>query len=299
MASSLLGHCSQVSCESLLHEVIVCVGYFTVNHPDNQIKHTLLLSLGSPEWRGIRNGDSYLEMAYSICSRQLNELPAHYVASYHYKLSILWLLNINRGSPLTDAYNQTSYRVPLWTKTYRSTEDPPTSGALGCHSKHRFDTAAKGTLEYQSDSGQLPAPLSMGTCLVHLDILTGDKPMLVWKAVKENLHSPPCAVEVEGKETSQPNNSLTRDNMKDGNRAPNTEEKAGGRKEFALVEFNYLRFCLTPYSTHRTTLTNGTVCHPHLHPAGKAMQEAGWQPVMEVSSGLVTESSSTQKGAAS
>ncbi|XP_036048547.1 S phase cyclin A-associated protein in the endoplasmic reticulum isoform X2 [Onychomys torridus] len=37
MASSLLGHCSQVSCESLLHEVIVCVGYFTVNHPDNQV----------------------------------------------------------------------------------------------------------------------------------------------------------------------------------------------------------------------------------------------------------------------
>ncbi|EHB00706.1 S phase cyclin A-associated protein in the endoplasmic reticulum [Heterocephalus glaber] len=37
MASSLLGHCSHVSCESLLHEVIVCVGYFTVNHPDNQV----------------------------------------------------------------------------------------------------------------------------------------------------------------------------------------------------------------------------------------------------------------------
>ncbi|XP_038437005.1 S phase cyclin A-associated protein in the endoplasmic reticulum isoform X4 [Canis lupus familiaris] len=36
IASSLLGHCSQASCESLLHEVIVCVGYFTVNHPDNQ-----------------------------------------------------------------------------------------------------------------------------------------------------------------------------------------------------------------------------------------------------------------------
>ncbi|XP_005393531.1 PREDICTED: S phase cyclin A-associated protein in the endoplasmic reticulum isoform X2 [Chinchilla lanigera] len=36
MASSLLGHCSHVSCESLLHEVIVCVGYFTVNNPDNQ-----------------------------------------------------------------------------------------------------------------------------------------------------------------------------------------------------------------------------------------------------------------------
>ncbi|XP_066210720.1 S phase cyclin A-associated protein in the endoplasmic reticulum isoform X2 [Saccopteryx leptura] len=37
IASSLLGHCNQVSCESLLHEVIVCVGYFTVNHPDNQV----------------------------------------------------------------------------------------------------------------------------------------------------------------------------------------------------------------------------------------------------------------------
>uniref|UniRef100_H0VG15 S-phase cyclin A associated protein in the ER n=2 Tax=Cavia porcellus TaxID=10141 RepID=H0VG15_CAVPO len=37
MASSLLGHCSHIFCESLLHEVIVCVGYFTVNHPDNQV----------------------------------------------------------------------------------------------------------------------------------------------------------------------------------------------------------------------------------------------------------------------
>lgn len=37
IASSLLGHCSLVPCESLLHEVIVCVGYFTVNHPDNQV----------------------------------------------------------------------------------------------------------------------------------------------------------------------------------------------------------------------------------------------------------------------
>uniref|UniRef100_A0A8C3WGX3 S-phase cyclin A associated protein in the ER n=1 Tax=Catagonus wagneri TaxID=51154 RepID=A0A8C3WGX3_9CETA len=37
IASSLLGHCSHVSCESLLHEVIVCVGYFTVSHPDNQV----------------------------------------------------------------------------------------------------------------------------------------------------------------------------------------------------------------------------------------------------------------------
>ncbi|XP_073068330.1 S phase cyclin A-associated protein in the endoplasmic reticulum isoform X4 [Manis javanica] len=36
IASSLLGYCSQVPCESLLHEVVVCVGYFTVSHPDNQ-----------------------------------------------------------------------------------------------------------------------------------------------------------------------------------------------------------------------------------------------------------------------
>ncbi|KAM6426623.1 S phase cyclin A-associated protein in the endoplasmic reticulum isoform 1-T1 [Liasis olivaceus] len=35
--SSLLWHCSHHTCEVLLHEVIVCVGYFTVNHPDNQI----------------------------------------------------------------------------------------------------------------------------------------------------------------------------------------------------------------------------------------------------------------------
>ncbi|XP_061451495.1 S phase cyclin A-associated protein in the endoplasmic reticulum isoform X2 [Rhineura floridana] len=35
--SSLLWHCSQHTCEALLHEVIVCVGYFTVNHPDNQV----------------------------------------------------------------------------------------------------------------------------------------------------------------------------------------------------------------------------------------------------------------------
>ncbi|XP_065414484.1 S phase cyclin A-associated protein in the endoplasmic reticulum isoform X6 [Chrysemys picta bellii] len=36
--SSLLWYCSQHTCEGLLHEVIVCVGYFTVNHPDNQNK---------------------------------------------------------------------------------------------------------------------------------------------------------------------------------------------------------------------------------------------------------------------
>uniref|UniRef100_U3K828 S-phase cyclin A associated protein in the ER n=1 Tax=Ficedula albicollis TaxID=59894 RepID=U3K828_FICAL len=35
--SSLLGYCSQHTCEGLLHEVIICVGYFTVNNPDNQI----------------------------------------------------------------------------------------------------------------------------------------------------------------------------------------------------------------------------------------------------------------------
>ncbi|XP_034968063.2 S phase cyclin A-associated protein in the endoplasmic reticulum isoform X2 [Zootoca vivipara] len=35
--SSLLWHCSQHTCEALLHEVILCVGYFTVKHPDNQV----------------------------------------------------------------------------------------------------------------------------------------------------------------------------------------------------------------------------------------------------------------------
>ncbi|XP_031420317.1 S phase cyclin A-associated protein in the endoplasmic reticulum isoform X2 [Clupea harengus] len=37
IASSLLWYCSQHKCEELLHEVIICVGYFTVNHPDNQV----------------------------------------------------------------------------------------------------------------------------------------------------------------------------------------------------------------------------------------------------------------------
>uniref|UniRef100_A0AAV2L0V9 U1-type domain-containing protein n=1 Tax=Knipowitschia caucasica TaxID=637954 RepID=A0AAV2L0V9_KNICA len=36
VVSSLLWYCSQHSSQSLLHEVIICVGYFTVNHPDNQ-----------------------------------------------------------------------------------------------------------------------------------------------------------------------------------------------------------------------------------------------------------------------
>ncbi|NXL87786.1 SCAPE protein, partial [Alectura lathami] len=35
--SSLLWYCSQHTCERLLHEVIICVGYFTVNNTDNQI----------------------------------------------------------------------------------------------------------------------------------------------------------------------------------------------------------------------------------------------------------------------
>eukprot|EP00062_Callorhinchus_milii_P002526 gi/632938794/ref/XP_007906427.1/ PREDICTED: S phase cyclin A-associated protein in the endoplasmic reticulum isoform X2 [Callorhinchus milii] len=37
IVSSLLWYCSHHTCEDLLHEVIVCVGYFTVNHPDNQV----------------------------------------------------------------------------------------------------------------------------------------------------------------------------------------------------------------------------------------------------------------------
>uniref|UniRef100_A0A674NH85 S-phase cyclin A-associated protein in the ER n=1 Tax=Takifugu rubripes TaxID=31033 RepID=A0A674NH85_TAKRU len=35
--SSLLWYCSQHSSEEVLHEVIICVGYFTVNNPDNQV----------------------------------------------------------------------------------------------------------------------------------------------------------------------------------------------------------------------------------------------------------------------
>ncbi|KAL0968285.1 hypothetical protein UPYG_G00264830 [Umbra pygmaea] len=37
IVSSLLWYCSQHTSEHLLHEVIICVGYFTVNHPDNQV----------------------------------------------------------------------------------------------------------------------------------------------------------------------------------------------------------------------------------------------------------------------
>ena len=37
IVSSLLWYCSQHSSEELLHEVIICVGYFTVNNTDNQV----------------------------------------------------------------------------------------------------------------------------------------------------------------------------------------------------------------------------------------------------------------------
>ncbi|XP_005995698.1 S phase cyclin A-associated protein in the endoplasmic reticulum isoform X1 [Latimeria chalumnae] len=37
IVSSLLWYCALHTCEDLLHEVIVCVGYFTVNNPDNQV----------------------------------------------------------------------------------------------------------------------------------------------------------------------------------------------------------------------------------------------------------------------
>uniref|UniRef100_A0A8C4NJQ5 S-phase cyclin A associated protein in the ER n=1 Tax=Eptatretus burgeri TaxID=7764 RepID=A0A8C4NJQ5_EPTBU len=37
IASSLLWHCSQQSNNPLLHEIIICVGYFTITHPDNQL----------------------------------------------------------------------------------------------------------------------------------------------------------------------------------------------------------------------------------------------------------------------
>lgn len=64
IVSSLLWYCSQHSSEELLHEVIICIGYFTVNHPDNQVskmwtrKHNSLLTLfkkkihnhGSSQW---------------------------------------------------------------------------------------------------------------------------------------------------------------------------------------------------------------------------------------------------------
>ncbi|XP_042370084.1 S phase cyclin A-associated protein in the endoplasmic reticulum-like, partial [Plectropomus leopardus] len=43
IVSSLLWYCTQHSSEELLHEVIICVGYFTINHPDNQSDPLFLL----------------------------------------------------------------------------------------------------------------------------------------------------------------------------------------------------------------------------------------------------------------
>lgn len=37
IASYLIWYSSHHLCEDLLHEVILCVGYFTVLHPDNQV----------------------------------------------------------------------------------------------------------------------------------------------------------------------------------------------------------------------------------------------------------------------
>ncbi|XP_062612464.1 S phase cyclin A-associated protein in the endoplasmic reticulum-like isoform X2 [Saccostrea cucullata] len=37
IASYLMWYCSRLTCEELLHEVILCVGYFTILHPENQI----------------------------------------------------------------------------------------------------------------------------------------------------------------------------------------------------------------------------------------------------------------------
>lgn len=37
IVSSLLWYCTQHSSDELLHDVIICVGYFTVNHTDNQV----------------------------------------------------------------------------------------------------------------------------------------------------------------------------------------------------------------------------------------------------------------------
>ncbi|XP_068459445.1 S phase cyclin A-associated protein in the endoplasmic reticulum isoform X1 [Clinocottus analis] len=37
IVSSLLWYCTQHSSQELLHEVIICAGYFTVNHSDNQV----------------------------------------------------------------------------------------------------------------------------------------------------------------------------------------------------------------------------------------------------------------------
>uniref|UniRef100_A0A8C5MC71 S-phase cyclin A associated protein in the ER n=1 Tax=Leptobrachium leishanense TaxID=445787 RepID=A0A8C5MC71_9ANUR len=58
--SSLLWFCSQYTCEELLHEIIVCVGYFTVNHLDNQVSKEEQ-KMGTARGRGflsVNNGRS-------------------------------------------------------------------------------------------------------------------------------------------------------------------------------------------------------------------------------------------------
>lgn len=79
IASSLLGHCSHASCESLLHEVIVCVGYFTVNHPDNQVRGpgTFLRLLPQPWECEVLQWEKAGEPAgtYLFCVRPLRQAP--------------------------------------------------------------------------------------------------------------------------------------------------------------------------------------------------------------------------------
>lgn len=44
IASYSMWYCVHHQCEELLHEVIVCVGYFTVLNPDNQVTLSLVLA---------------------------------------------------------------------------------------------------------------------------------------------------------------------------------------------------------------------------------------------------------------
>nr|XP_023495108.1 S phase cyclin A-associated protein in the endoplasmic reticulum isoform X4 [Equus caballus] len=76
IASSLLGHCSQVSCESLLHEIIVCVGYFTVNHPDNQkTLHSFKPSERPVSPTNHKGGRSFLDLSLQPVQRTLSWCP--------------------------------------------------------------------------------------------------------------------------------------------------------------------------------------------------------------------------------
>jgi hypothetical protein len=45
IASYLVWYCGQHPSEDLLHEVILCVGYFTVLNPDNQVGSLNLVGL--------------------------------------------------------------------------------------------------------------------------------------------------------------------------------------------------------------------------------------------------------------